>query len=104
METTFDIAPHRALYPWTGKFLDVGGGVRMHYLDEGDPNREVLVMLHGNPTWSFYWRHLISGLSKQYRVIVPDHVGCGLSDKPADDRYDYVLQRRVEDVEKILGG
>jgi pimeloyl-ACP methyl ester carboxylesterase len=92
----------RDLYPWTGKFFDVGDGVRMHYLDEGDPNREVLVMLHGNPTWSFYWRHLITALSKQYRVIVPDHVGCGLSDKPGDDRYEYVLENRVKDVEKLL--
>ena len=92
----------RDLYPWTGKHLDVGGGVKMHYLDEGPRDGEVLVMLHGNPTWSFYWRHLIAGFSSQYRVIVPDHVGCGLSDKPGDDRYDYRLQRRVEDVEKLL--
>lgn len=97
-----------ALYPWTGKFFDVGNGVRMHYLDEGPaaksggPEPEVLVMLHGNPTWSFYWRHLVTGLSGQYRVIVPDHVGCGLSDKPGDDRYEYVLERRVQDVEKLL--
>jgi haloalkane dehalogenase len=90
------------LYPWTGNYFDVGGGVRMHYLDEGPKDAEVLVMLHGNPTWSFYWRHLVADLSKHYRVIVPDHVGCGLSDKPGDDRYDYVLQRRVEDVEKLL--
>lgn len=98
--TTFDIAPYRSLYPWEGDQLDVGGGVRLHYLDEGqgDP----LVMLHGNPTWSFYWRHLVAGLSPSYRTIVPDHVGCGLSDKPGDDRYDYVLERRVSDLERLL--
>jgi haloalkane dehalogenase len=97
---TFDIAPYRALYPWDGHQLDVGRGVRMHYLDEGEG--EPLVMLHGNPTWSFYWRHLVAGLSSSYRAVVPDHVGCGLSDKPGDDRYDYVLERRVADLEHLL--
>ncbi len=97
---TFDITPYRALYPWQGQRLDVGNGVQMHYLDEGkgDP----LVMLHGNPTWSFYWRNLVSGLSGSHRTIVPDHIGCGLSDKPGDDRYEYVLERRVKDLEALL--
>lgn len=97
---TFDVTPYRELYPWQGHFLDVGQGVRLHYLDEG--KGEPMLMLHGNPTWSFYWRHLVSAFSSQYRVIVPDHVGCGLSDKPGDDRYDYVLERRVEDVERLV--
>ena len=39
-------------------------------------------MLHGNPSWSFYYRHLVNALKNEYRVIVPDHIGCGLSDKP----------------------
>lgn len=97
---TFNIAPFRALYPWPSHHFDVGGGVRMHYLDEGEG--EVLVMLHGNPTWSFYWRNLVAGLSDRYRVIAPDHVGCGLSDKPDDRRYGYVLARRVADLEALL--
>jgi haloalkane dehalogenase len=96
---TFDPTPFRELYPWTGQRLDVGAGVQMHYLDEG--KGEPLLMLHGNPTWSFFWRHLVSGLSGQYRCIVPDHVGCGLSDKPDDGRYPYVLERRVQDVEAL---
>lgn len=100
MVTTFDITPFRALYPWQGQHLDVGAGVKMHYLDEG--KGEPLVMLHGNPTWSFYWRNLVSGLSGSYRTIVPDHVGCGLSDKPGDDKYEYVLERRVKDLEALL--
>ena len=100
---SFDITPFRELYPWQGKFLDVGGGVRMHYLDEGPAApRETLVMVHGNPTWSSFWRHLVSGLSGQHRVIVPDHVGCGLSDKPGDDQYDYVLERRVKDLDALI--
>jgi haloalkane dehalogenase len=97
---TFDMTPFRQVYPWQGRRLDVGRGVEMHYLDEGagDP----VVMLHGNPKWSFYWRHLVAGLSPSFRTIGPDHVGCGLSDKPGDDRYDYVLERRVQDLELLL--
>jgi cis-3-alkyl-4-acyloxetan-2-one decarboxylase len=97
---TFDVSRYKALYPWQGHFLDVGQGVRLHYLDEGQG--EPMVMLHGNPTWSFYWRHLVSAFSGQYRVIVPDHVGCGLSDKPGDAEYEYVLERRVKDLDLLI--
>ena len=79
----------------------------MSYLDEGPRDGEVVVMLHGNPSWSYYWRMLVAGLSDRYRCIVPDHVGMGLSDKPDDDkgatpRYDYTLQSRVDDLEALL--
>ena len=87
------------LFPFEGAFLDVGGP-RMHYLDEGAG--EPVVMLHGNPTWSFYYRNLIPALSDAYRCIVPDHIGCGLSDKPGDAHYDYTLERRVDDLERLL--
>jgi haloalkane dehalogenase len=59
-------------------------------------------MLHGNPTWSFYYRNMVKGLCSSYRTIVPDHVGCGLSDKPGDDAYDYVLRQRVDDLDALL--
>jgi haloalkane dehalogenase len=59
-------------------------------------------MLHGNPTWSFYWRNLVTAFSKDHRVIVPDHVGCGLSDKPDDAQYEYVLERRVADLDRLI--
>jgi len=59
-------------------------------------------MLHGNPTWSFYYRNLVLALRGQRRCIVPDHIGCGLSDKPKDDRYDYRLRSRIEDLESLL--
>jgi len=59
-------------------------------------------MLHGNPTWSFYFRNLIKGLSLQCRTIAPDHIGCGLSDKPGIDQYDYRLKSRVDDLENLL--
>lgn len=72
----------------------------MHYLDEGAG--EAVVMLHGNPTWCFYYRHLVENLRDSYRCIVPDHIGMGLSDKPGDDTYSYTLKQRVDDVEQLL--
>ena len=75
-------------------------GLKLHYLDEG--SGEPVVMLHGNPTWSFLYRHLIDSLRGSYRVIVPDHIGCGLSDKPDDSRYLYTLSSRVDDLEQLL--
>jgi len=89
----------RRLYPFESHYLD-RHGLRYHYLDEGAG--EPLVMLHGNPTWSFYFRELVLALRGAHRCIVPDHVGCGLSDKPGDDRYEYTLERRVEDFEALL--
>jgi haloalkane dehalogenase len=59
-------------------------------------------MIHGNPTWSFYFRELVKGLSPQFRTIVPDHIGCGLSDKPDIQRYDYSLKSRVDDLESLI--
>jgi haloalkane dehalogenase len=80
-------------------FLDLDG-LRYHYLDEGAG--EPVVMVHGNPTWSYYYRNLVAGLRESHRCIVPDHIGCGLSDKPGDDRYRYVLERRIDDLEQLL--
>src|SRR3546814_12563969 len=70
-------------YPFTPRRFEVRPGIAMSYLDEGPRDGEVVVMVHGNPSWSYYWRHLVSGLQDRYRCIVPDHVGMGLSDKPA---------------------
>lgn len=89
----------RQLYPFDGKFFDRGDGIRMHYLDEGAG--PTVVMLHGNPTWSFYYRNLALDLRRDHRVIVPDHVGCGLSDKPHNG-YGYRLADRVADLEALL--
>ncbi len=86
-------------YPFNGKHLDIGG-LGYHYLDEGAG--APVVMVHGNPSWSFYYRNLVLALRDRYRCIVPDHIGCGLSDKPGDDRYEYTLARRVDDLERLL--
>ena len=99
-------------YPFTPQRFEVRPGIAMSYLDEFTPvdgrrDAEVVVMLHGNPSWSYLWRKLVLGLRDRYRCIVPDHVGMGLSDKPGDDaaadpHYRYTLQSRVDDVEKLL--
>jgi len=77
-------------------------GLRLHYLDEGPRDAPPVLMLHGNPTWSFYYRNLVRALSPNFRCIVPDHIGCGLSDKPGDDQYDYRLSSRIEDISKLI--
>lgn len=86
-------------YPFTGKHLDLDG-LKYHYLDEGSGSP--VIMVHGNPSWSFYYRNLVKALSTKHRCIVPDHIGCGFSDKPGDDHYDYTLSRRVVDLERLI--
>jgi cis-3-alkyl-4-acyloxetan-2-one decarboxylase len=87
------------LYPFAGRYFNCNG-LKLHYLDEG--RGEPIVMLHGNPTWSFYYRNLILALRDSYRTIVPDHIGCGRSDKPDDSQYDYTLEQRARDLEALL--
>ncbi len=116
-------------YPFAPRRIEIRPGIALSYLDEGPRDGEVVVMLHGNPSWSYYWRHLVLGLrdpaaGKAYRCIVPDHVGTGLSDKPDDAAtasphaahgrasvaegkmpgatYAYTLQSRVDDLETLL--
>jgi cis-3-alkyl-4-acyloxetan-2-one decarboxylase len=59
-------------------------------------------MVHGNPTWSFFFRSLISNLAPFYRVIAPDHIGCGLSEKPGISSYGYRLKDRVNDLAQLI--
>jgi pimeloyl-ACP methyl ester carboxylesterase len=89
----------RHLYPFTSHYMEING-LKYHFLDQGtgDP----VVMIHGNPTWSFYFRELIRELSDGYRTLAPDHIGCGLSDKPGIQQYDYRLKSRVRDLERFL--
>lgn len=72
----------------------------MSYVDEGDPSDEAVLMLHGNPTWSFFYRDLIRDLSPKIRCLAPDHIGMGLSQKPQD--YDYSLATRIADIEALV--
>ena len=89
----------KAEYPFESHYLDLDG-LKYHYLDEG--SGPPVVMVHGNPSWSFYYRNLVKSLRRNHRCIVPDHIGCGLSDKPGDSRYDYTLSRRVADLERLI--
>lgn len=75
----------RKAYPFAHHWLELPDGARMHYVDEG--RGPVLLFVHGTPTWSFEWRHLIRGLCDRYRCIAPDLLGMGLSDRPADFAY-----------------
>jgi haloalkane dehalogenase len=72
----------------------------MSYLDEGGDSDEAVVMLHGNPTWSFYYRELVRTVAPNMRCIVPDHIGMGLSEKPQN--YLYTLESRIGDVDALL--
>jgi haloalkane dehalogenase len=85
------------LYPFTSLYFDLSP-YKLHYLDEGEG--EVLLFLHGNPTWSFYYRSLIQNFQGRYRCVVPDHIGCGFSDKPQD--YNYTLTTHIDNLEKLV--
>ncbi len=84
-------------YDFPSHYLTLPAG-RLHYLDEG--SGPTILLVHGNPTWSYYYRNLVSTLAKQYRVIVPDHLGCGLSDKPAD--FHYKLENHIANLGSLL--
>ena len=77
-------------YPFASRWANISGH-RLHYLDEGSGSP--VVMVHGNPNWSYYWRKLIPALSDRFRCLAIDHIGCGLSDKPDDAHYEYTLSR-----------
>ena len=89
-------------YPFSSNYLQIEGG-RLHYVDEGKTeavDKPTLLMVHGNPTWSFYWRRLIRRFGSDYRVVAIDHLGCGLSDKPTG--YDYCLANHIENLCQLI--
>jgi pimeloyl-ACP methyl ester carboxylesterase len=87
-------------WPFKPQYCEAAG-FRQHYVDEGPENPEhTLVMLHGEPTWGYEWRHLIGPLSQRNRVIVPDHMGFGKSATPADRTY--LAPEHTENLEKLL--
>lgn len=93
--------PHwlRPLYPYFPGTFETARGASLSYIDEGE-GRHAVLMLHGNPTWSFYYRHLVKALAPRRRCIAPDHVGMGLSEKPGD--YPYTLQSRIDDITALV--
>lgn len=89
-------------YPFESHFLELKCGHRLHYLDEGpEPkSQHAWVMVHGNPTWSYYYRNMVLALRGESRCIVPDHLGCGWSDKPQDFRYQ--LEDRIDHLVELI--
>ncbi|MEO2024296.1 MAG: alpha/beta fold hydrolase [Fuerstiella sp.] len=90
----------REEYPFDSHWMEIDGRI-IHYVDEGQG--PVLLMVHGNPTWSFAWRRLVRDMASEYRVIVIDHLGCGFSEKPQADEYtlDAHIGRLVAFVEQL---
>ncbi|MCH2201459.1 MAG: alpha/beta fold hydrolase [Fuerstiella sp.] len=84
-------------FPFTSRWVRTGESIQ-HFVDEG--SGPVLLMVHGNPTWSFAWRHLIRHLSMNYRVIAIDHLGCGFSEKP--QAHVYRLEQHIERLEHLI--
>lgn len=87
----------RILYPFAHHELALDSGL-MHYIDEGEG--EPIVFIHGTPTWSFLWRQQVKSLSRNYRCIAPDHVGFGLSVKPAD--FEYTPEAHARNLEQLI--
>jgi pimeloyl-ACP methyl ester carboxylesterase len=88
-------------WPYEPRFFDSGDG-RMHYVDEGSSDGDPVVLIHGNPTWGFLYRHFIPPLlDAGHRVIVPDHLGFGRSDKPPDAEL-YRIPRHVARLDALL--
>ncbi|MDY6799493.1 MAG: haloalkane dehalogenase [Pseudomonadota bacterium] len=82
-------------YPFSPHYLDVEPGLRMHYVDEGPCSSDPVLMLHGEPSWSYLYRHMIMPVaSAGHRVLAPDLIGFGKSDKPAAIE-DYSYERHM---------
>jgi haloalkane dehalogenase len=94
-------------FEFTAHYADVadptgGDALRMAYLDEGPPNGQVVLLLHGEPSWSYLYRFMIPGLvAGGRRVVAPDLIGFGRSDKPSL-RHEYTYARHVEWVRELL--
>ena len=93
-DETFD-----GTFPYSAKFTDAAG-FRMHYIDEGPQDGQVVLCLHGEPTWGYLFRHLVAALNGTYRVVVPDHMGFGKSATPQDRTY--WLQDHVANLERLV--
>ena len=93
-DETFD-----GTFPYSAKFTDAPG-FQMHYIDEGPRDGQVVLCLHGEPTWGYLFRHLVEALKGTHRVVVPDHMGFGKSTTPQDRTY--WLQDHVANLERFV--
>ena len=92
-----EFTPEPALYPFESHWFESSAG-RMHYLDEG--SGPLLLLCHGNPTWSFLYRHIIGELRDRFRCIAVDYLGFGLSDRP--EGYGYTIAEHVQTVGELV--
>jgi haloalkane dehalogenase len=90
-------SPSQQLYPFESRFFDSPAG-RVHYVDEG--SGPPILMLHGNPTWSFLYRRVIQGLQDRFRCVAVDYPGFGLSDRPS--AYGYTPREHAEVVGELV--
>lgn len=82
-------------YNFQSNYLNVEDGLRLHYLDEGDNTNPIVLLLHGEPSWSYLYRKMIPVLSNKFRVIAPDLIGFGKSDKLVNQQ-DYSYQKHID--------
>ncbi len=88
----------REEYPFESKFYRLRSGHTMHYVDQGEG--QPFLFVHGNPTWSFYYRKPLAHFSDRMRTVACDHIGCGLSDKPQD--FEYRLEQHIDHLEELV--
>ena len=92
----------RKLYPFAPHYFTTSEGHRLHYIDENPGSKSCILMLHGNPTWSFMYRNLVRRAAEAgFRAIALDNLGSGLSDKPQD--WSYRLENHIGNMEQLLG-
>jgi haloalkane dehalogenase len=82
--------PDRSLYPFESRWFDSSAG-RMHYIEDGAGTP--ILVCHGNPTWSFLDRHIVTRLRERFRCVAVDYLGFGLSERP--DRYGYTIEEHA---------
>lgn len=102
--TDFSQAAYRptlAGYNFQPNFFQRPDGLSLHYLDEGQGTP--IIMVHGNPSWSFLWRKLIRALAPDFRCLAPDHMGMGWSSRPTSAQYGFRLADRVQDLNDLVG-
>lgn len=100
MNNGFNIAKEE--YPFTPSYLKVKNGY-MHFVDKGpekEQSKGTFLMIHGNPSWSYLYRRVIREFSSEYRCIAPDHIGCGMSDKP--QWHTGTLEEHVRNLESLI--
>ena len=89
------------VFPYASKQHDVAAGT-IRYIDEGTHDKDVILCVHGNPTWSFYYRRVIEQFKDTHRVIAVDNLGCGRSDRPSQSDFDYTLASHRDNLVSLI--